>query len=68
MNLWYIHLVVSNLNWMITALAHLASLFYNIHCYLKFGDKTESMEARMSAILIKSFVCVIYMWLNYFTD
>lgn len=68
MNLWYIHLVVSNSNWMITAISHLASLFYNVTAYLKFGDSREGYEIKMSAILIKAFVCLIYLMMNYFID
>lgn len=68
MNLWYIHLVVSNLNWLITAVSHLASLYYNVSLYMRDSSKAEPFEIRISAISIKVFVCIIYLLMNYYID
>ena len=59
---------MSNLSWSITAVSHLVSLIYNIILFMKHGSPDEPMTVKMSAIIIKMLVCVVYLWLAYFTD
>lgn len=68
MNLWYINLVISDLNWVISAGIHILCLTYNIIIFTVHSVPEESVIVRVSAILIKSFVCAVYVWLSYFLD
>ena len=68
MNVWYIHLVLSNLNWAITAAMHLVSLIFNVSIYINQSSSEETLEMKISAVIIKLIVCIVYLWLAYFTD
>ena len=68
MNLWYIHLLMSNINWIITIFAHLLCLIYNILIYINYGTPIEATTLKISTIAIKIFICVIYIWMTYFAD
>ena len=68
MNIWHIHLLVCNLNWVITSGIHLLTLIYNINVYLVNSSDEESGYLKLSAISIKAFVCIVYIFMNYFSD
>lgn len=68
MNIWYIHLVMSNLNWIVTMSVHMLTLSYNVHIYISNKDQNESLFTTICAISIKLLACVVYLWLTYFTD
>lgn len=68
MNIWYIHLLVCNLNWIITSFFHLFTLIYNITVYLNHSSDDETLSLKLSAISIKAFVCIVYIFMNYFSD
>ena len=68
MTIWYMHLMISNVNWWITSIFHLITLVYNVGLYLRFGEKDEILEIKVTAILTKSLVCLIYIWMSFFSD
>jgi hypothetical protein len=68
MNLWYINLVMSDLNWMLSSGLHLICLAYNVSIFLVNSSSEESLSIKLTAIFIKTFVCVVYIWLAYFLD
>lgn len=68
MNIWYIHLVVSNLNWMITTFAHIISLMYNVYSFWVNSPPEEPLENIFCAITVKMIVGVIYLLMCYFSD
>ena len=68
MNLWYVHLVQSNLNWVITAVTHLVCLIFNVYVFIRQSTYEEDISVKVIAILIKTIVCVVYIYLAYLIE
>lgn len=70
--MWYIHVIVSNLNWGITAAMHMVAVNYNIAIFLISTKYTEPKANNSLAIIlflvVEEFVSLVYVWLAYFLD
>jgi hypothetical protein len=44
------------------------SLVFNVTIFVYQSSSEESLQVKVSAIVVKIIVCLVYLWLAYFTD
>jgi hypothetical protein len=70
--MWYIHVITSNVNWMYTALSHLACTVFFMTAYIVNGPQSENkpttLPLKIQMVVVMGFVSLVYLWLAYHTD
>lgn len=69
MNIWYIQVSVSNLNWTYTASGQMfASLYHMVHyCYMSPVGEL-ALEVKVVILVAMFLVSLVFGWIAYFTD
>jgi hypothetical protein len=65
---WQLHLMLSNINWMVTAVSHLVSSSYHIAAYINRDQPSEPKHRQLSFVALLFMCHLIYIWLSYFSD
>lgn len=65
---WQVHLMISNMNWLVTSLSHIFSSCYHIAAYIARMHPSESKTRQMSFVALLLMCHMIYIWLSYFSD
>ena len=67
-NLWYIHSVTSNLNWIITVFFYVLGNAYYLFCLLYKPDPTEASSQKILQISLIILLHFVYIWHTYILD
>ncbi len=66
---WQVHLMLSNINWVVTSISHILSSFYHITSYIvRQQDPNEPELRQVSFVALLSICHVLYVALSYFSD
>lgn len=66
---WQVHLMLSNINWVVTSVSHIVSSFYHITAYIiRQQDPNEPELRQVSFVALLSLCHILYVALSYFSD
>jgi hypothetical protein len=65
---WFIHLIMSNVNWMITASFFWFSNIWSAMLYFYKCPDTDALAIKVVFVGEIGIMCLVYTWLAYFTD
>ncbi len=68
MTYWYVHLLMSNLNWIFTTMIHIGCSVYHISSYAMRYPESESQNLQISFLFLMGIFHVVYIMLTYFSD
>lgn len=65
---WQVHLIISNVHWMVTAGSHITVSTYHIMAYV-YRDQPDEPENRKTNFIALLFIThIMFMCLSYFVD
>lgn len=67
-NMWYVHLITSNINWLITALSYLICSIYYLVLYIINWDPLELILVKVMILILLVIIHVVYILMSYHTD
>jgi putative effector of murein hydrolase len=65
---WQVHLIVSNIDWRITAVGHILSVVYHMTAFIVRDQPGEPLHRQTSFIALLLLINILYICLSYFSD